>query len=531
VFLDCSGLPVKIALPLIRHTGIVAGMRCATALLLACAIAPTARAVITLDANYDNGSLKSYTLTNGTTATPTINLVGRDNYYGSGQWRWVNFTATDLLNKKPTFKLPTTFAGGSAAITTHPFVYSYDGNTWNFFDNSGVSGSSFVFSNNSNFTSGTVQIAYAVPYSYGKSVAHAQQVIASPWGAPTLSGNAAGVIGQSTGGVDDLGRTIAPRDIYAYRITNPAYDLPGRVKKKIVVSTGLHAGETLGTHTYQGFIDFLIGNDPRAAVLRGVAEIYGYPTLNPDGRFAGYNRTTVANSTVDPNGMWSPTNWAPTNRKEIKVNGEAMIADVAQTTAPVNAFIDFHSTIPAFPNEDFGYIEYEQGDNLAPWWVKFKQLAGTVVDDDSTGTSWTTANFAEAYLGAQVDVTFETQFGRRRNVDYYNNLGKTLGIAFYETYKPRDGDANFDGSVNFDDLLRVAANYRTNGAGWEGGDFDLNGTTNFDDLLKLAANYNTSAGGFANALALVPEPATLATLASLTLALRRASRVRRGATS
>ncbi len=497
-----------------------------TALLVALAIAPTARAVITLDANYDHGSLKSYTLTNGTTATPTVNLVGRDNYYGSGQWRWVNFTATDLLNKKPTFRISTNFAGGSAAIATHPFVYSYDGATWNFFDNGAISGSNFVFSNNANFTSGTVRVAYAVPYSYAKSVAHTKQVIDGPWATPTLSGDVEGIIGQTPGGTDDLGRTVAPRDIYAYRITNPAYDLPGRVKKKIVVSTGLHAGETIGTHTYQGFVDFLVGNDPRAAVLRGVAEVYGYPTLNPDGRFAGNNRTTVANSSVDPNGMWSPTNWAPANRKEIRENGEAMIADVQQTAAPVVAFIDFHSTIPAFPNEDFGFIEYEQGDNLAPWWVKFKQLAVTVVDTDSTGSSWTTANFAEAFLGAQVDVTFETQFGRRRNVDYYNNLGKTLGIAFYEAYKPRDGDANFDGLVNFDDLLKLAAKYNFANAGWEGGDFDLNGITNFDDLLKLAANYNVLGGGFANALTLVPEPGTWLGASAVSVLLIRRSRAR-----
>lgn len=483
-------------------------MHRATALLISLAIAPAAHAVITLDANYDHGSLKSYSITNGTTISPTITLVGRDNYYGGGQWRWVNFTATEMSDRRPTFRINTTFAGGSASIATHPMVYSYDGNTWNFFDNSAVSGSYLTFSNNLPFTGASVRVAYAIPYSYAKSVAHTKQVIDGPWATPTLSGNVEGVIGQSPGGIDDLGRTVAPRDIYAYRITNPAYDLPGRTKKKIVVGTGLHAGETIGTHTYQGFIDFLVGTDPRAAVLRGVAEIYGYPTLNPDGRFAGNNRTTVANSSVDPNGMWSPTNWAPANRKEIKVNGEAMIADVAQTTSPVNAFIDFHSTIPAFPNEDFGFIEYEQGDNLAPWWVKFKQLAGTVVDTDSTGTSWTSANFAEAFLGAQVDVTFETQFGRRRNVDYYNNLGKTLGIAFYEAYKPRDGDANFDGAVNFDDLLRLAAKYNFANAGWEGGDFDLNGITNFDDLLKLAANYNTVGGEFASAQALVPEPAT-----------------------
>ena len=473
-------------------------------------------AVITLDASYDHASLESYSVTSGGPFGPTtINLVGRDNYYGNNQWRWMNFTASGVASLRPTFSVNQPFAGGNSALNSHPMVYSSDGGAnWSFFDNSTRSGNLYTFSNNSSFTTGSVQVAYAIPYSYAKSVAHSQAVIASPWGAPTLSGNAAGVIGQSPGGTDDLGRAVAPRDIYAYRITNPAYDLPGRVKKKIVITTGLHAGETLGTHTYQGLVDFLIGNDPRAAVLRGVSEFYGYSMLNPDGRFAGNSRATVAQPNTEPNtGQWNPTTWnASPNRKDIKVNGDAMRADILQTTAPTEVFIDFHSTIPAFPNEDFGYIEYEQGDNLAPFWLKFKQLAGTVVDDDSSGTGWSTANFAESFLGAKVDITFETQFGRRRNVDYYNNLGKTLGIAFFETYKPTDGDANFDGAVNFADLVLLAQHYNAADNLWEHGDFNFSGAIDFADLVLLAQNYGTAFGSsveadFALAQSLVPEPA------------------------
>jgi hypothetical protein len=82
------------------------------------------------------------------------------------------------------------------------------------------------------------------------------------------------------------------------------------------------------------------------------------------------------------------------------------------------------------------------------------------------------------------------------------------------TGKLLDGDANFDGTVNFDDLLKLAANYNTPGDRWSLGDFDLNGTVNFDDLLKLAANYNSTVpgglgGDWALARAAVPEPTSL----------------------
>jgi autotransporter-associated beta strand protein len=84
------------------------------------------------------------------------------------------------------------------------------------------------------------------------------------------------------------------------------------------------------------------------------------------------------------------------------------------------------------------------------------------------------------------------------------------------------GDATLDGTVNFDDLLKLAASYNTTG-GWGQGDFNYDGQVNFDDLLKLAANYNTSlpgsfAGDWALAQAAVPEPTTLAVVAAVAVA-------------
>jgi hypothetical protein len=99
-----------------------------------------------------------------------------------------------------------------------------------------------------------------------------------------------------------------------------------------------------------------------------------------------------------------------------------------------------------------------------------------------------------------------------------------------------DGDTNFDGTVNFNDLLTLAQNYdqtistRT----WILGDFDGDDITDFDDLLTLAQNYVDSPlvvpTGFSNqfvtdwnfAQSLVPEPATLVVLGGVVaLSLRR----------
>jgi hypothetical protein len=93
-------------------------------------------------------------------------------------------------------------------------------------------------------------------------------------------------------------------------------------------------------------------------------------------------------------------------------------------------------------------------------------------------------------------------------------------------FPARFGDANLDGAVDFNDLVKLAQNYNTADipAGykyvtWVQGDFTYDGIVDFNDLVKLAQNYNTALptspvpgapGDFttdlARAFASVPEP-------------------------
>ena len=104
------------------------------------------------------------------------------------------------------------------------------------------------------------------------------------------------------------------------------------------------------------------------------------------------------------------------------------------------------------------------------------------------------------------------------------------------------GDANLDGTVNFDDLIRLAQHYnQSTNITWADGDADYNGKVNFDDLISLAQNYNRkyanglitqagslSAGAFAAdwalARSLVPEPTTIVALAAPLAAMTRRRR-------
>jgi len=98
------------------------------------------------------------------------------------------------------------------------------------------------------------------------------------------------------------------------------------------------------------------------------------------------------------------------------------------------------------------------------------------------------------------------------------------------------GDANLDGTVDFNDLVKLAQNYNVADGTrtWVGGDFNYDGNTDFNDLVKLAQNYNLAlpsapipgaSAGFeadlAAAFASVPEPSAVSLLALGTLGLLR----------
>jgi hypothetical protein len=94
------------------------------------------------------------------------------------------------------------------------------------------------------------------------------------------------------------------------------------------------------------------------------------------------------------------------------------------------------------------------------------------------------------------------------------------------------GDATLDGSVNFNDLVKLAQNYNntTGTASWDMGDFNYDGNVDFNDLVGLAQNYNAVlasepipdapaefSADLSRVFASVPEPASFATIAAYVL--------------
>jgi autotransporter-associated beta strand protein len=149
------------------------------------------------------------------------------------------------------------------------------------------------------------------------------------------------------------------------------------------------------------------------------------------------------------------------------------------------------------------------------------------------GGAW---NGTTGYISSQAAVAGSPKqaLGYAEASELYGPSGTTLaGLAIDNSavvvMKTLAGDFNLDKTVNFDDLLKLAANYNASSTIWTTGDATYDGITNFDDLLQLAANYNQTltgsfGGDWALAQSAVPEPTSLVAIGAAGAALLRRRR-------
>jgi hypothetical protein len=492
----------------------------AAALLVAALCASRAAAVITLDANFDSGSVClspapasacDDTGVYSTVSGNTVTLSGRDNF-NNGSWKWLYFLANGVNGEQVMFEIGDDFATGGSSLNDHRMMYSYDQLNWQFFDNNARSSGTFSFSNNAAFNQNSVYVAYGQPYPYQRTVDHTNSIVSSPWVTPTASGNSSLVVDQSPGGTDDIGRTITPKNLYGYKITDPNYAGP---KQKIVAISGVHANETLGNFTLEGLVDFLLSDDLAAAQLRRYAEFYVYPMANPDGRYAGYNRSTVQQRNVDPNRAWNPPTYTDPDDPsptllDIQALGEAIRDD---TDEDVDYLIDFHSTVnPAVPYHHGLILPAWQSD---PFWLALQDLEPQVLTEAAALVDFTGAKFGRDVLNAEFSATFETVFPVNETIDRYLDLGRNFGLAWHDVFFV-PADLNFDGELDGEDWNIFIAGSESDMAllspieRYELGDLDGDGENSFGDFVAFKELYDSvnGTGSFAAMLAGVPEPSS-----------------------
>ena len=66
------------------------------------------------------------------------------------------------------------------------------------------------------------------------------------------------------------------------------------MKKAVLITGRIHPGESHASYILEGFISFLLSDDPSAVALRSSFIFYIIPMLNPDGVVAGNFRTSFS---------------------------------------------------------------------------------------------------------------------------------------------------------------------------------------------------------------------------------------------
>ncbi|CAN5477027.1 hypothetical protein BH09PLA1_BH09PLA1_11020 [soil metagenome] len=145
-------------------------------------------------------------------------------------------------------------------------------------------------------------------------------------------------------------------------------------------------------------------------------------------------------------------------------------------------------------------------------WGPYMWANGTTPRSD--GLTWVPSDFAN-------DGTHPSApQGRKKVADalmrYFINTPYTN--SWFLKYK--QGDADTNGVINFDDYARIDNGFNNGLTGWENGDFNYDGVVNFDDYALIDANFNLQSGSILRG-ASVPEPAQAVTLLLLSQLVRR----------
>lgn len=238
---------------------------------------------------------------------------------------------------------------------------------------------------------------------------------------------------------------------------------------------------------------------------------YNSPVFTEAGRDAFYGALVAGNSGYLNVMMTFGVNDAARDEPSVyRANIEGLIADVRRDWAaaghdPAKLSFTLMSTYQINPNT---YFQVEAYPNLLQLRPTLDAIAATdsqisFIDLWEAGPAYAEAKA----LGYLPDGVHPSASG---TLAYGTLIERQLAATA--------GDANFDGAVDFDDLLTLAQHYgQADADHWQLGNFDGEIGVNFDDLLLLAQNYGLNANVSANAFAadwalarsIVPEPTSL----------------------
>lgn len=128
----------------------------------------------------------------------------------------------------------------------------------------------------------------------------------------------------------------------------------------------------------------------------------------------------------------------------------------------------------------------------------YVSIAGAVVHArhsgawDQTGITSSAARTTTGQsrtLGVMTGQEFTGIYGPAATFDGFNIAAGDVLVKF--TWY---GDSDFNGSVDFDDYVRIDGGYNSGADGWVNGDFDLSGGVDFDDYVLIDLGFNAQSG-------------------------------------
>ena len=180
------------------------------------------------------------------------------------------------------------------------------------------------------------------------------------------------------------------------------------------------------------------------------------------------------------------------------------------------------------------------------WTAPVQVAGGTYTPSATTGAGSQVGlklRFYDDAPGVNLLKAFEPQNGKPWRIEGAaassavidaRNFTTGANLVGDSTVKAGLGDADLNGVVDFNDLVKLAQNYNSNNTNWFQGDFTYDGTTDFNDLVALAQNYNQPVPSapigsaafeqdLARAFSAVPEPGAVGLVVTAMMAhgLRR----------
>lgn len=245
---------------------------------------------------------------------------------GASTGFWFDFEVEGAQGQELVFRVDDALSlyGADAWEGRQPVTSADGGATWTRITRAGREGGRFTFHHR--FTAARERIAVALPYGFSRWLERVEALRGHP----------------SVRSVEVVGESLEGRPVHLLEIGDPAAGTP---PSQVWALARQHPGEPEGSHMLEGFLDWVLSDDPDAMRLRSRARILVVPFMNPDGVVRGNQRVNLAG--LDLNRQWA----APDARTSPTVlAARSRMLREREGGAEIRIVLDFHGAPPTRAN-------------------------------------------------------------------------------------------------------------------------------------------------------------------------------------